>query len=83
MTLTDEFIYNGEGDIVERIVSYHPITLESDGVAMIKDAVITYDPSKYEASIESEKCAFKENVFANYLNFKLKEGVSTFKVTIK
>ena len=83
MTLNDEFVYNGTGDIIERLVSYHSITLESEGVARIKDAIITYDPSKYEVSVESEKCTFKNNVFANYLNFKLKEGIFSFNINIK
>lgn len=83
VTLTDEFVYDGEGDIVERMVSYHPITLESDGVVRIKDATVIYDPNKYDVYTESEECAFKNNVFVNYLNFKLKEGVYTFKATVK
>ena len=83
VTLSDEFVYSGNGDIVERMVSYHPITLEADGVARIKDALVTYDAEKYEVSLNREKCTFKDNVFVNYLDFKLKNGVYNFKAIIK
>ena len=82
VTLTDDFSYSGEGDIIERIVSFHPITLMSEGKVAIKDAIVTYDPSKYEVKTESEKCLFRDAV-ANYLDFKLKDGVFNFNITIK
>ncbi|MBQ1260678.1 MAG: heparinase II/III family protein [Clostridia bacterium] len=83
VTLTDEFVYSGKVDIVDRLVSFHEIELVKDGVIRIKDATVTYDPNKYELTVEKEACRFKKDVFANYASFKLKDGVSVFKITIE
>ena len=83
VTLTDEFVYSGKVDIVDRLVSFHEIELVADGVIRIKDATVTYDPDKYELTVEKEACRFKKDVFANYASFKLKDGVSVFKITIE
>ena len=82
VTLTDEFVYSGEGEIAERLVSYHAIEKVQDGVLKFKDATVTYDPDKYELVIEKEECRFRNNLFAKYATFKLKKGVTTFTVTM-
>ena len=82
VTLTDEFVYNGEGEIADRLVSLHEIVKVQDGVLKIKDATVNYDPDKYELVLEKEECRFRQNVFAKYATFKLKKGVTTFTVTI-
>ena len=81
VTLTDEFDYTGEGEIIDRLVSYHEIEKIADGEVKFKDATVTYDPDKYELVIEKEQCRFKDT-FAKYATFKLKPGVKTFTVTI-
>jgi hypothetical protein len=82
VTLTDEFVYTGEGDIIDRLVSYHEIEKIEEGKVKFKDAIVTYDPDKYELTIEKEKCPFSE-VYIKYATFKLKPGVTTFSVTMK
>ena len=82
VTLTDEFDYTGEGEIIDRLVSFHEIEKIEDGKIKIKDAIVTYDPDKYELTIEKEQCRFKD-VFAKYATFKLKPGVKTFTVTMR
>lgn len=81
VTLTDEFVYTGEGEILDRIVSYHDIEKVEDGVLRIKAATVKYDPDKYELTIESENSRFSSAV-GKYATFKLKPGVKTFTVTI-
>ena len=83
VTLTDDFFYEGDGDIVERMVSFDTFAHGSQGEIIVGDAVICYDPETCDVSFESEKCTFKDNVYANYLDFKLKKGVSSFKITVK
>ena len=82
VTLTDEFIYSGEGEIAERIVSFYEIVKVRDGLLKIKDVLITYDSDKYELVLEKEECRFRPETVAKYATFKLKRGVSTFTVTI-
>ena len=82
VTLTDEFVYTGEGDIIDRLVSYHEIEKIEEGKVKFKDAIVTYDPDKYELTIEKEKCPFSET-YIKYASFKLKPGVTTFTVTMK
>ena len=81
--LTDEFVYTGTGDIIDRLVSYHEFEKVCDGEIKIKDTTIIYDPEKYELTIEKEACKFKKNVYANYASFKLKNNVKVFEITIK
>ena len=82
VTLTDEFVYTGEGDIIDRLVSYHEIEKIEEGKVKFKDAIVTYDPDKYELTIEKEKCPFSET-YIKYASFKLKPGVTTFTVTME
>ena len=82
VTLTDEFDYTGEGEIVDRLVSMHEIEKVAEGELKFKDATVYYDPDKYELVIEKEKCPFTEQ-YEKYATFKLKEGVKTFTVTMK
>ena len=53
-----------------------------DGEIKFKDATVTYDPDKYELTLEREKCPFSE-VYIKYATFKLKEGVTEFTVTMR
>ncbi|MBR2459736.1 MAG: heparinase II/III family protein [Clostridia bacterium] len=82
VTLTDEFVYSGEGIIAERLVTYGVIEKVEDGLLKFKDATVTYDPEKYELVLEKEERRFVPNQFARYATFKLKKGVRTFRVTI-
>lgn len=82
VTLTDEFVYTGEGDIVDRLVSFHDIEKVKDGEIKFKTATVTYDPEKYELTLENEKCPFAD-IYIKYASFKLKPGVTAFTVTIK
>ena len=82
VTLTDEFDYTGEGEIIDRLVSFHDIEKIEDGKIKIKGAIVEYDPDKYELTIEKEQCRFKD-LFAKYATFKLKPGVKTFTVTMR
>ena len=82
VTLTDKFDYTGQGEIIDRLVSYHEIEKVKDGEIKFKDATVTYDPDKYELTLEREKCPFSE-VYIKYATFKLKEGVTEFTVTMR
>ncbi|MBR2965121.1 MAG: heparinase II/III family protein [Clostridia bacterium] len=80
VTLTDEFVYSGEGDIVDRIVTLtepkiNAETVEVDGVT------ITFDPSACKATVNSE---VRENGEVCYfIDFKLNFGVRKFACEIK
>ena len=82
VTLTDEFDYDGEGEIIDRLVSFHQIEKVAEGELKIKAATVKYDPDKYELVIEKEQCRFRDT-FVNYATFKLKDGVTEFTVTME
>jgi hypothetical protein len=79
VTLTDKFIYSGDGDIVERLVSLIKPTYES-GVLSIEDTIIEFDNSVCELTFNEEA---SDRNHCYFIDFKLKEGVREFSCTIK
>ncbi len=79
VTLRDEFCYSGNGEIVERFVSYEPMTIEGNTVN-VSGAVITFDPEKYSAELSTELGS--RNLTCNIASFTMKPGVDVFEAVI-
>lgn len=79
VTLTDKFIYSGDGEIVERLVTLIKPTYEN-GILSIEDTVIEFDNSVCEL-IFNEEASGRNHCY--FIDFKLKNGVREFSCTIK
>lgn len=79
VTLTDKFVYSGDGEIVERLVSLIKPTYEN-GVLSIEDTVIDFDPNVCDLELNEEQ---GDRNHCYFMDFKLKDGVREFVCTIK
>ena len=79
VTLTDKFVYSGDGEIIERLVSLIKPTYENGGLS-VEDTVIDFDHSLCELEIGEEH---GDRNHCYFLDFKLKNGVREFCCTIK
>ena len=79
--LNDKFTYEGDGDLVERLVSIAEPKADGNGAVIIDGLTVLYDPEKYELSFSSEPMDEKNPVF--FTDFKLKPGITEFSVTVK
>ncbi len=79
VTLRDKFVYTGDGEIVERLVSLIKPEYEN-GILSIEDTVIEFDSSVCELELGEE---IGERNHCYFIDFKLKDGVREFCCTIK
>ncbi|MBQ2738181.1 MAG: heparinase II/III family protein [Clostridia bacterium] len=80
VTLTDLFDYMGTGDITERLVLSVEPCIEG-GRITVGDAFVSYDEDICTVSVTSEPTTTKSTCYM--LDFKLKDGVREFKITIE
>jgi len=78
--LKDTYVYEGDGDLVERFVSLNEPTSDTAGVVLIDGVTLTYDPEKYELSF-SDEVRGGNNAKAFFTDLKLKKGVTVFEGT--
>ena len=78
--LKDTYVYEGEGELVERFVSLNEPTSDKAGTVNIDGVTLTYDPEKYELTFGSEVRG-GNNAMAYFTDLKLKKGVTTFEGT--
>lgn len=78
--LKDTYVYEGEGELVERFVSLNEPTSDKAGTVYIDGVTLTYDPEKYELSFGSE-ARNTNNAMAYFTDLKLKKGVTEFTAT--
>ena len=73
VTVTDEFDYTGNGELIDRVVT----TLEpklGDGTVTAGIGELVYDPSECEVALSSEKTSRGATVW--FIDLKLKDGVN-------
>ncbi|MBE6609897.1 MAG: hypothetical protein E7634_04445 [Ruminococcaceae bacterium] len=80
VTLTDEFVYSGAGEIVDRIVTLFEPKVDGCTVT-VEDVTVTFDPALCDVSVNSEIRERKDTCY--FIDFKLKPGVRKFTCTIK
>ena len=80
VTMTDEFVYAGAGEIVDRIVTLYQPKIDGDTVT-VEDVTIKFDPSVCDAVINSETRLRKDVCY--FIDFKLKPGVKKFTCEMK
>lgn len=80
VTLSDEFVYTGEGDIVERIVTLYEPRLDGDRV-FVEDVTVKFDPSECSVAINSEMREAGDVCY--FIDFKLNRGIRSFRCEIK
>ena len=78
--LKDTYVYEGEGELVERFVSLNEPTSDKAGTVNIDGVTLTYDPEKYELSFGSEPRT-ANGAMAYFTDLKLKKGVTEFTAT--
>ena len=81
--LTDRFVYNGNGEIVDRLTSTFKPNMLSEGKIALDDAVITYDPAVCQCTISSEATTRNPEVLCYMIDFKLYSGQSEFSCKIQ
>lgn len=79
VTLTDKFVYNGDGELRERLVSLIKPTYEN-GVLSVDGTLIEFDPEKCTLELGEESS--NRNI-CYFIDFKLGNGVREFSCTIK
>ena len=79
VTLTDKFVYSGDGEITERLVSLIKPTYEN-GVLSIEGTLIEFDPEVCTLEL-GEESSNRNTCY--FIDFKLKNGVREFTCTIK
>jgi hypothetical protein len=80
VTMTDEFVYSGAGEIVDRIVTLYQPKIDGDTVT-VEDVTVKFDPSICDAVINSETRL--RNDVCYFIDFKLKPGVKKFTCEMK
>ena len=78
--MTDEFVYAGAGEIVDRIVTLFEPKVDGNTVT-VEDVTVTFDPSLCDVSVNSEIRERKDTCYL--IDFKLKPGVRMFTCTMK
>ena len=81
VTLCDEFVYEGSGDIVERMVTFIEPVIGENGKISLNDTVITYDPAACVVDIEKTQTTNKTPLY--FINFTLNSGVKKFVCTVE
>jgi hypothetical protein len=80
VTLTDDFVYSGAGEIVDRIVTLFEPKIDGNTVT-VEDVTVTFDPAICDVSIDTEIRERKDTCY--FIDFKLKPGVRTFTCEMK
>lgn len=75
VTLTDDFVYSGAGEIVDRIVTLFEPNIDGDTIT-VEDVTIKFDPALCDVSVSTEIRERKDTCYL--INFTLKPGVKTF-----
>lgn len=78
--LTDDFVYSGEGDIVERIVALSEPSV-ADGSVIVEDVTVSYDPAVCTVSVSSETTQLGYPCY--FIDFKLHRGCRRFTCEIR
>ena len=78
VTLTDEYIYEGEGELVERFVSVVEPRLASEGVLAVGEPEVRFDPAVCTLEIVKTAGTAGHNKDVFLIDFKLGEGVRRF-----
>jgi len=78
--MTDEFVYSGAGEIIDRIVTLYKPEIVGDTVK-VEDVTITFDPEICDVTINSEVRERKDTCYM--IDFKLKPGINTFTCEMK
>ena len=81
MILNDSFVYEGEGEITERLVSLIAPAIAENGKIVIEDTEITYDPNVCAVKITEDKTANKTPIY--FIDLTLERGVKEFTCTVK
>lgn len=80
VTLTDKFDYEGEGKIVERLVTRYAPEKVADGEIKVDCGGVKYDPSVCSIEISSEPLSKGGSVY--FIDFILNGGVKEIAVTM-
>ena len=80
VTVTDTYDYTGEGDIVERFVSFIQPVSEKAGEVTVSDVTVNYDPAVCELTLGSEGLEGNRGTLY-FIDLKLKKGVTEFTAT--
>ncbi len=75
VTLTDDFVYSGAGEIVERIVTLFEPKIEGNTIT-VEDVTITFDPAICSVSVNTETRERKDTCYM--LDFTLNKDVKKF-----
>ena len=81
VTLTDRFVYHGEGDVIERFVTLCEPALVREGMLQVGEAALIYDPSICDYELSSEQSTKSGTCYL--IDFKLKKGIDTFVCTLR
>ncbi|MBQ9116217.1 MAG: heparinase II/III family protein, partial [Clostridia bacterium] len=81
VNLKDIFVYEGEGDIIERFPCLVQPVAGEQGTVMLDGVVLCYEADKCELILSSEPIDTKSEIY--YVDFKLKSGVDTVSFTVK
>ena len=82
ITLTDKFVYSGEGDIICRMYSHIEPALIEPGKVRIGICTLSYDPAKAECTAHKDLRTNKSSVIYR-IEFKLYDGVKEFSCSLK
>lgn len=81
VTLSDSFVYSGDEQITDRIVTYLKAEKTSDNTVTVEDVTITFDPTLCDLEITTERSSRDTDIYL--IDFKLKKGVDSFSCIIK
>jgi hypothetical protein len=81
VTLNDTFVYEGTGEIVERLISLIEPAIEEKGKIVLEDTVVTYDPEACDLEICKTETANHTPLY--FMDLKLRDGVKEFTCTVR
>jgi len=79
--LTDTYDYEGDGDIVERFISFVQPVKKADGEVQIDNITLKFDPTVGEVSFGSEPGRGTQVIY--FTDVKLKKGTKAFTAEFK
>ena len=80
--LVDEIVYNGEGGVVERLVSLIEPEL-GEGVIRIAECTVEFDPAAYDVTVTKTEGTAGHDKEIYLIDFALHAGVSRFEILMK
>lgn len=81
--LTDRFEYDGEHEIVDRLVSLIKPDVSEKGKVKLDEVTVSYDPDVCDCIISSEPTTRDPDRLCYMIDFKLKVGIKVFSCTIE